>query len=73
LVAILLVAFKMTATEALEEFTKFAIAVYKDADRDPKKQTKRLKVALEGILERHELDKETKLIPTDQPTATCKL
>jgi hypothetical protein len=73
LIAIFLVVFKMTATEALEEFTKFAVEVYKNADKDAKKQTKRLKAAVEGILERRELAKETKLIPTDQPTPTCKL
>jgi hypothetical protein len=63
----------MTATEAREEFTKFAVEVYKDADKDPRKQTGRLKAALDGILEKCELAKETKLIPTDQPTPTCKL
>jgi hypothetical protein len=73
LIAIFLVVFKMTATEALEEFTKFAIEVYKDADQDPGRQTKRLNGVLEGILERHGLAKETKLIPMDQPTPTCKL
>jgi hypothetical protein len=73
LIAIFLVVFKMTAKEALDEFTKFVVEVYKDADQDPRKQTKRLTAAIEGILERHEFSKETKLIQADKPTATCKL
>jgi hypothetical protein len=72
LVAIFLVVFRMTAKEALDEFTKF-VEVYKDADQDPKRQTKRLKEALEGILEKHKFDKETRLIPADEPMAACKL
>jgi hypothetical protein len=63
----------MTAQEALEEFTKFVVEVYKDADRNPEEQTKRLKQSLEGILERHRLAKETRLIAVDEPIATCKL
>jgi hypothetical protein len=73
LIAIFLVVFKMTAKEALEEFTRFVVEVYKDADGDPEKQTKRLKEALDGILEKHKFDKETRLIAVDEPTATCKL
>jgi hypothetical protein len=73
LVAIFLVVFKMTAEEALEEFTKFVVDVYRDADQDRNKQTKRLEGALDGILERHKIAKETKLIQAEEPTATCKL
>jgi hypothetical protein len=73
LVAIFLVVFKMTAKEALEEFTKFVVEVYKHADQDPSKQTRRLKLALDGILERYKFAKETKLIQADELTATCKL
>jgi uncharacterized membrane protein len=73
LVAIFLVVFKMTAKEALEKLTKFVVEVYKDADLDPQKQTRRLKAALEEILEKHKFTKETKLIAADEPMATCKL
>jgi hypothetical protein len=73
LIAIFLVIFKMTAKETLEEFTKFIVEVYKDADQDPRKQTKRLEGALEEILDRHKFAKETRLIQAEEPTATCKL
>jgi hypothetical protein len=73
LIAIFLVVFKMTAQEALEEFTKFVVEVYKDADQDPKKRTTRLEEALDGILKKHKFDKETRLIPADEHMATCKL
>jgi hypothetical protein len=73
LIAIFLVIFKMTAQEALEEFTKFVVDVYKDADRDPEKQTKRLKEALERILEKHKFAKETRLLPVDEQMPPCKL
>jgi len=73
LVAIFLVVIKMTAKEALEEFTKFVVDVYKDAGQDRSKQTKRLEGALDRILERHRFAKETKLIQADEPTPTCRL
>jgi hypothetical protein len=73
LLAIFLVVFKMTAKEALEEFTKFVVHVYKDADQDRSKQAKRLERALNENFERRKVAKETKLIQADQPTATCKL
>jgi hypothetical protein len=73
LISIFLVILKMTAKEALEEFTKFVVDVYKDADQDRNKQTKRLEEALDGILERHRFAKETKLIQADEPTPTCRL
>jgi hypothetical protein len=63
----------MTAKEALEEFTKFAIDVYKDADRDPKKQTERLQKEIYGILDNHGIDKDRNLIKEDQPTPSCRL
>jgi hypothetical protein len=73
LLAIFLVVFKMTAKEALEEFTKFVVDVYKGADQDRNKQTKRLEGALDGILKRYRFAKETKLIQADEPTPTCRL
>jgi hypothetical protein len=73
LIAILLVVLKMTAKEALEEFTKFVVEVYKDPDQNPKKQTGRLKEAVYGILKRHGVDKRTKLVSANQPTPTCRL
>jgi hypothetical protein len=73
LIAIFLVVFKMTAKEALEEFTKFVVEVYKDPDQNPVKQTDRLKEAVHGILRRHRVNKRTKLILANKPSPTCRL
>ena len=59
--------------EALEEFTNFAVEVYKDPDHDPKKQTEKLKRAIYGILEKRGIDGERELIPPNEPTPTCRL
>lgn len=73
LISILLVVLKLTAKEALEEFTNFVVEVFKDVDPDAKKQTEKLRHAIEKILERHGVDKEVRLIPTNGPAQTCKL
>jgi hypothetical protein len=73
LIAIFLVVFKMTAKDALDEFSKFAVNVFKDISRDPRKQTKKLTRTVNGILERHVIAKDAKLIPTGQLASTCKL
>jgi hypothetical protein len=62
----------MTATDALDEFTTFVVEIFKDIDRDPQKQTERLTRTINGILERHGIAHDLKLIPT-APPATCKL
>jgi hypothetical protein len=63
----------MTAKEALEQFTKFAVEVYKDLDRDPMKQTEKLNREIYGILEKRGIDKDAELIPADEPKPTCRL
>jgi hypothetical protein len=73
LIAIFLVVLKMTAKDALDEFTKFVVGVFKDISRDPQKQTEKLTRTINGVLERHGIAKDTKLIPTRQPASTCKL
>jgi hypothetical protein len=73
LIAIFFVVLKMTAKEALEEFTKFAVEVYKDANRDPKKRTEKLKRVIYGILEKRGIDKDTGLILADETMPTCRL
>jgi hypothetical protein len=73
LIAIFLVVLKMTALEALEEFTKFVVEVYKDPDQNPKKQTDRLNKAVYDILQRCGVNKRTKLVSANKPTPTCRL
>jgi hypothetical protein len=63
----------MTAAQALEEFTDLVGLVFKEVLPDPKKQTEKLKDAIEGILERHKMAKSTELIPSDQPSPSCRL
>jgi hypothetical protein len=63
----------MTAKEALDEFTKFAVDVYKDPNCDPNKQTERLQRAIYSILKRHEIDKDMNLIMENKPTPSCRL
>jgi hypothetical protein len=73
LIAIFLVVLKMTAQEALEEFTKFVVDVYKDPDQNPKKQTDRLNKAVYDILKRHGVNKRTSLVSANKSTPTCRL
>jgi hypothetical protein len=63
----------MTAKEALDEFSRFAVEVFKDVDRDPRKQTEKLTRTISGILERHGIAKDVKLIPTSRPASRCNL
>jgi hypothetical protein len=69
----LLVVLKMTATQALEEFTNLVDEVFKDVTGDSKKRTEKLKRVIEGIMERHGLEKAAELIPASGPSPTCKL
>jgi hypothetical protein len=63
----------MTAKEALDEFTKFAVEVYKDPDPDPTKQTEKLKRVIYGILEKHRVNRDAELIPANESLPTCRL
>ena len=73
LIAIFLVVLKMTAKDVLDEFSKFVVEIFKDVDRDPRKQTEKLTRTINGILERRGVAKDAKLIPTTAPALTCKL
>jgi hypothetical protein len=73
LIAMFLVVLKMTATEALAEFTGLVDEVFEDAAMDPKARTEKLKQVVERILERHGLDKAVELIRASEPPPTCKL
>ena len=63
----------MTAKDALDEFSKFVVEVFKDVDRDPRRQTEKLTRTIRGILERHGIAKKSRLIPKTVPAWTCKL
>jgi hypothetical protein len=67
------VVLKLTAKDALDEFSNFVVEVFKDVSGDPRKQTEKLTRTINGILERHGLAKDAKLIPTTAPPRTCKL
>jgi hypothetical protein len=73
LIAIFLTVLKMTVEEALDEFSDFAVDVFKDVVQNPKKQTQKLERAIHGILWRHGIGKDTKLIQSTQSVPTCKL
>jgi hypothetical protein len=73
LIAIFLVVLEMTAKDALDEFTKFVVEVFKDISRDPRKQTEKLTRTINGILDRYRVAKDTELVPTSRPAASCKL
>ena len=64
---------KLTAKDALDEFTTFVVEVFKDVSRDPRKQTEKLTRTIHGILERYDITKDAKLVSTDQRAAMCKL
>jgi hypothetical protein len=63
----------MTAAAALEEFSKFSVQVFENASSNPTQQTERLTRAIEGILERHGVAKDTKLISVAEPPPRSKL
>jgi hypothetical protein len=63
----------MTAKDALDEFTTVVIEVFKDVNRDPRKQTEKLTRTINGVLERHGMAKDAKLVPTGQPAPMCRL
>jgi hypothetical protein len=63
----------MTAKEALDEFSDFVAAIFKDVVRDPGKQTEKLIWTVHSILERHGIAKDAKLIPANETAPTCKL
>jgi len=67
LIAILLVIFKLTARDALEEFTNFVLKVFDDTARDPIKRTERLQQAIASILDKHGIHEGARLIPTSGP------
>jgi hypothetical protein len=69
----LLVILKMTAAEALKEFTSLVDEVFKDITANPKKQTERLKSVIASILERHGVEQSADLIPSDGPSPMCRL
>jgi hypothetical protein len=63
----------MTATEALNEFTRVARQVFKDVTEGPKTRTENLKRMIEATLQRHGVDKSAKLIPSSELAQACKL
>jgi hypothetical protein len=63
----------MTAKDALDEFSRFVVEVFKDIDRDPRKQTEKLTQAISSVLERHGMSKDAKLIQATRATRMCKL
>lgn len=73
LIAILLVIFKMSTSEALEEFADISIKVFKDVHPDPRMQTRKLKRVVQDIFDRYDIDPERKLISEGDATQHCKL
>jgi len=69
----LLVVFKMTAAEALKEFTNLVGVVFKDIAVDPNVQTEKLKRVIEDVLSRHGIDKTAELVSSSEPSPACKL
>jgi hypothetical protein len=68
-----LVVLRMTATEALAEFTSLVDEAFKDVTANPKKRTERLRSMIASILERYGVDQSADLIPSSGPSPTCKL
>jgi hypothetical protein len=73
LIAIFLVVLKMTAKDALDEFTGFVDKVFKHVARDPRNQTKKLRRTVHAILEKHGIAIDAKLIPGSTTPPTSKL
>jgi hypothetical protein len=63
----------MTVKDALDEFSRFVVEIFKDIDRDPRKQTEKLIRTIHAVLERHDMAKDAKLIPTTTAAPTCKV
>lgn len=69
----ILVVLKMTAQEALEEFTNFVVEVFNNVAHDPVEQTKKLKRTIDSVLEKYKVDKEFELIPSGGTTPMSNL
>jgi hypothetical protein len=59
-----LVILKMTAREALVEFTNFVVEVFDNVANEPVEQTKKLKRTIDLVLEKYGVDKGLELIPS---------
>jgi hypothetical protein len=68
-----LVILKMTAADALKEFTSLVDEVFKDITTDTKKRTERLKAMIASILETYGVEKSADFIPSSGPSPACKL
>jgi hypothetical protein len=73
LIAILLVALKMTAKEALEAFTHLVSMTFGEVAPNPKQQTEKLKQFIEAILQKNGINKDDKLIIPGRRELSCKL
>lgn len=72
LIAILLAVLQMSARQALEAFTQLVLEVFTDPDQDPKKQTDKLKKAVNALLQCHGFDGKARLCPTEQSFPSCR-
>jgi hypothetical protein len=73
LIAIFLVFLKLTAKQALEEFTSFVIEAFGEVNPNPGKQTEKLNLSIETILRKYNINKDDKLITPGSPEHPCKL
>ena len=63
----------MTASEALEEFTTHFIQVFESSTTNAEEKTKQLRKSIEGVLQRHNIDKDQSFILTRDSLPACKL
>ncbi|KIM19900.1 hypothetical protein M408DRAFT_30828 [Serendipita vermifera MAFF 305830] len=72
-IAILLATLKFTAKEALDEFADLCATVLDKQDVDAETRTAALKQYIDGLLERHGIDRNTRIYDPNNHSINCKL
>ncbi|PVF92232.1 FabD/lysophospholipase-like protein [Serendipita vermifera] len=73
LIAILLVVFGMTVTEASANFTKISEEMFSDPAITPKERNEKLKNHIQQLLVEHNIPSQSTLLDTNQYSNECKL
>ncbi|KIM24506.1 hypothetical protein M408DRAFT_53320, partial [Serendipita vermifera MAFF 305830] len=72
-IAIILVILGLTAEEALDEFINLSTNVLDKPDVDAETRTVALKQYIDGLLERHEVDPNIRILDSSHRSTDCKL
>jgi hypothetical protein len=72
-IAILLVIFGLTAEESMDEFIELSVNILEKRGIDAEARTVALKIYIENLLEKYELEKERRLLDPNDHSKGCQL